>query len=165
MLSWEFRDEFVHRLLVNDIPQRIRQFRCRVLGFYDPQNELVGFGSYEISDVWSKITGKTYHAYIPLLAVNPACERRGHGASILRRLIEEVAVIIAHMQISRLDVSPDIFLDVYQDSLGAMNLYKANGFQQIAGPFVDPEANGKEYIVMACRLDINCSHAFPHKPV
>ena len=150
MVTWPFRDEFVGRLLQNDLPQRIRFQNCRLWGYRDPQGQLVGLGSLVICCDWRELTDCKPHTYIPLLAVNPAHERRGHGSSILRHLIAEAAVLVDLAP----SCSPALILDVYTASEEAIGLYRKNQFDQIAGPFPDSDASGKEYIVMACKLSV-----------
>src|SRR5262245_34753039 len=92
VLTWQFADQpfyvgQVKRLLQNDIPYRIAYNGCLVWVYYDHDNNAVGFATLDLCDDYERFTEGKLHSYIPLLAVNPAFERRGHGRSIVQHLI------------------------------------------------------------------------------
>ena len=98
------------------------------------------------------IHGGKVHPYIPLLAVNPAKERLGHGTSILRHLIEEAAVTLAFLKNECFDV---LFLDVYETNLSAIKLYVKCGFTRVTEQSIpDWQEGGAPYIIMAKRLSL-----------
>jgi ribosomal protein S18 acetylase RimI-like enzyme len=148
MRMWPFKDEFVSRLLIDDIPQRVKYGSCKIWAYRDPQSTLVGFGTLDICTDCSEFTDSQPHTYIPLLAVHPEMQGRGHGKSIVHHLVEEAACIVAS--------SPDrlhhaIFLDVYEESIPAIRLYAGCNFVTLNGPLVD-DVNGKTFFVMAKRV-------------
>jgi ribosomal protein S18 acetylase RimI-like enzyme len=148
--AWPYPDEFVRRLLQNNIPEILHGGEARMWGYTDPDGELVGFGVLELNDIWSVYTGMK-HPYIPLLAVNPLVRSRGYGKSILEHLIDEATKIV-RLQI---DVAPVLFLDVYETSVRAIQLYERSRFERVitAAPLVDPDADGQIYFIMALRLN------------
>jgi len=149
--QWNFADPFVVRLLQSDIPLRMKHDSFRFWGYWNPQNQMVGFSCLDICDDCREFTSGHLHTYIPLLATHPDHQGRGHGKSILRHLIAE-AVLLCR---SREDCGDVLFLDVYLSSADAIKLYTKNGFIQVnSEPIPDPEESGKPFIVMAQRVSL-----------
>jgi len=148
LMTWPFKDEFVFRLLRDDVPQRIKYGYCRMWAYLDPQSTIVGFGTLDICDECSQFTDGKPHTYIPLLAVHPDMQGRGHGKSIVNHLVGEAACVVAGINI---DIHHAVFLDVYEDSAQAIGLYTRCEFFKLNGPFVD-SVNGKNFLVMAKRV-------------
>jgi ribosomal protein S18 acetylase RimI-like enzyme len=147
--GWPFADSYVGRLLQDDIPQRIQNSYCQVWVYRDPDGRLVGFGTFDVCEDCRQYAERPLHSYVPLLAVNPAAERRGHGTSIVRHLIGEAA-ILARRSRGYYDV---LFLDVYTANESAISLYRKCGFATLTDePIPDPKENGKPYIIMAKRI-------------
>jgi ribosomal protein S18 acetylase RimI-like enzyme len=145
--TWPFKDEFVLRLLLNDIPQRIKYGSCKFWAYRDPQSTIVGFGTLDICNDCSAFADSKRHTYIPLLAVHPDTQGRGHGKSIVNHLIQEAACQVARSP----ELHHAVFLDVYQESAPAIGLYTACKFEPLDGPLVD-DVNGKRFFVMAKRV-------------
>lgn len=146
---WKFEDEFVARILADDIPQRIKYQSGAIWAYLDPDKTIVAFGTLSVCDDYAALTGGKLHTYIPLLAVHPDLRGRGYGRSVVDHLIDEAACIVK----SRSPVLHHaVFLDVYNESVAALNLYTGCGFQSLGNtPFVDP-LNQKLYRVMAKRV-------------
>jgi ribosomal protein S18 acetylase RimI-like enzyme len=127
----------------------MQNYYGRIWVYRDPDRQLVGFGTFDICKDCLQYARTPLHSYIPLLAVNPATERRGHGTSIVRHLISEAAIVA--LQYDRLfDV---LFLDVYTANEGAIKLYEKCGFATLTDePIPDPKEDGKPYIIMARRV-------------
>ncbi len=143
--SWPFVNSFVARLLRDDLPERVRSNQTRIWVYCDPDDQLVGFGTLDVCQDYREYTQGSPHPYVPLLAVNPAFERRGHGTSIVQHLIGESAVLIRRAGCAR-----DVYLDVYQKSVDAIKLYEKSGFVKIIDKaFPDPLERGLSYFVMA----------------
>ncbi len=152
LLSWPFADEpfyqgQVKRLLQNDIPFRVMYSSGIVWVYRDPEGNVVGFGTFDVCKDYEQFTGGKYHSYIPLLAVHPAFQKRGHGRSIVEHLIAE-AMLIAQ---SPADFSDLLFLDVYTANQAAVSLYAKCGFVTLNPdtPIIDPQEHNEPYIVMA----------------
>jgi len=101
-------------------------------------------------DEYQQFTDGKLHFYIPLLAVHPSRRGQGHGRAIVEHLVDEAANYFpAELNAFFHDA---IFLDVYEESTGAVTLYRKCGFATLGpGPLVDP-ANGKNFYVMARRF-------------
>ncbi len=121
--SWPYADEFVERLLKNDIPARSLWNEGRIWVYRDPSKAIVGFGTLDVCDDYRDYTAGRSHTYVPLLAVNPAAQ--GLGTSIMRHLIDEAAV-----RVRRGGCHDVLFLDVYEFSKAAIALYTKVRFQQ-----------------------------------
>jgi ribosomal protein S18 acetylase RimI-like enzyme len=148
--SWSFEDEFVCRILTEDIPQRMKYQDGRIWAYRDPENTVVGFGTLSVCNDYREFTGGKYHMYIPLLAVHPDKRGLGHGKTIVDHLVGEAACLVASVRAGIMHSA--VFLDVYEDSAAAIGLYKSRGFQQLGGTaFVDP-LNDKGFYVMAKRV-------------
>ncbi|MCS6977024.1 MAG: GNAT family N-acetyltransferase [Gemmatales bacterium] len=148
--TWPYTDPFVRRLLLNDIPQRVKFGNCRIWVYRDANGSLVGFGTLDVCCECSEFTGGKPHPYIPLLAVNPNLMGKGYGTAILSHLVDEAALLALEGKCH--DV---LFLDVYTTSQAAIGLYKKNGFIEIsAQPIPDPDEGGKTYIIMAKRVSV-----------
>src|SRR4051812_20925146 len=93
--TWPFKDDFVFRLLVDDIPQRIKYGSCQFWAYRDPHSTIVGFGTLAISTDCSEFADSKPHTYIPLLAVHPDMQGRGHGKAIVNHLIREASCAVA----------------------------------------------------------------------
>ena len=147
--AWPFADSYVRRLLREDIPQRVQRGTCRIWVYVDPDGQLVGFGTIDVRDDYSDYTDGRLHPYVPLLAVNPAMEGRGHGKSIVQHLIDHAALLASGPG----ECHPVLFLDVYEDNTRAIGLYTKCGFVIIedqARP--DPDEAGRLYLIMAMRV-------------
>jgi ribosomal protein S18 acetylase RimI-like enzyme len=148
---WHFEDAFVGRLLREDIPQRMLFGNCRTWVYRDPSSQIVGFGTIDVSIDCAELTEGQPHPYIPLLAVNPDAQRRGHGRSIVNHLIGEAAIQV-RLQAGCHDV---LFLDVYASSGAAISIYETCGFSRATDAlFPDPLEDNKPYIIMAKRVSI-----------
>jgi ribosomal protein S18 acetylase RimI-like enzyme len=147
--EWTFADTYVGRLLRADIPQRIQFSSGKLWVYKDPNSQLVGFGTIDVCDEYGDYTNDQRHPYIPLIAVNPEFEGRGHGNSIVRHLIGEGAFIVR----SHPGCHDTLFLDVYEDNARAIRLYERCGFERLTVE-LDPREDNKPYIVMAKRLSI-----------
>lgn len=152
LLAWPFPAQpffegQVLRLLQNDIPYRVMYSFGLVWVYKDPSGNMVGFGTLDVCKEYERFTGGKYHSYIPLLAVNPAFQKRGHGRCIVEHLIAE-AVLISQ---SSNDISDVLFLDVYTANKGAIALYDKLGFVTLNPdtPIPDPQENNEAYIIMA----------------
>jgi GNAT superfamily N-acetyltransferase len=147
--GWPFADSYIGRMLHEDIPQRVRDWFCKIWIYRDPENQLAGFGTFHVGMDCSQYAGKVVHSYIPLLAVNPTIESRGYGTAIVRHLIGEAA-ILAYRSEGLLDV---LFLDVYAANTKAITVYQKCGFAILTDePIPDPQENGKPYVIMARRV-------------
>src|ERR1051325_3480336 len=121
LLGWPFAAQpfyegQVLRLLQNDIPHRMMYGFGLAWVYRDPGGNTVGFGTLDVCKEYERFTSGKFHCYLPLLAVNPAFQKRGHGRSIVQHLIAE-AVLIAQ---SPADISDLLFLDVYTANQGAI---------------------------------------------
>lgn len=158
LLAWRFTAETFYegqvlRLLQSDIPHRV-MFGWGIVWIYlDPDGNAVGFGTLDVCKEYERFTGGKYHSYIPLLAVNPAYQKRGHGRVIVDHLIAE-AVLIAQ---SPAHFSDLLFLDVYTANRGAIALYEKCGFVTLNpdAPIADPMENGETYVIMARKVAVN----------
>jgi ribosomal protein S18 acetylase RimI-like enzyme len=146
--TWPFTDEFVFRLLVDDIPQRIKYGSCQFWAYRDPRSTIVGFGTLAISTDCSEFADSKPHAYIPLLAVHPGMQGQGHGKSIVNHLVREAARAVARAPTW---LHHALFLDVYEESTPAIRLYASCQFVTLNGPIVD-NINGRKFFVMAKRV-------------
>ena len=150
ILGWPFADQFVKRLLQDDVPQRVQFGHCSIWTYRDPNGSLVGFGTLDVCSECGEFTGGKLHPYIPLLAINPTIKSRGYGTSIVRHLIDEAALLALRGLCS--DV---LFLDVYTANEKAIRVYTECGFATVSPePIPDPQVGGKTYIVMAKRISI-----------
>ena len=148
--GWPFEDQFVSRLLRDDIPQRVRFNYGRIWIYRDPEQRLVGFSTIDVCTDYIAHTAGQPHPYIPLLAVNPTIKSLGYGASIVRHLIGEAALLA--YKGGCYDV---LFLDVYTTNGKAIKVYRDCGFTQVGDePIPDPQEGGKPYIVMAKRVSV-----------
>jgi ribosomal protein S18 acetylase RimI-like enzyme len=152
LLGWPFAappfyEGQVIRLLQNDIPHRVMYSFGRVWVYRDPPGNTVGLGTLDVCQDYQQFTAGKFHCYIPLLAVNPAYQKRGHGRSIVEHLIAE-ATLIAQ---SPAGISDLLFLDVYTANKGAISLYQKCGFVSLnpGAPIPDPQENNEPYVIMA----------------
>jgi ribosomal protein S18 acetylase RimI-like enzyme len=157
ILGWQFAEEpfyegQVKSLLQSDIPQRILFGACAFWVYQDPDGNSVGFGTLDVCKDYACYTDEKSHTYIPLLAVNPAFQKRGHGRSIVQYLIAE-AVLCAQ---SPATISDILFLDVYTANKPAISLYEKCGFVILNpdSPIQDPQENNESYIVMATKAAV-----------
>lgn len=79
ILKWPFAEEFVARVLAEDIPQRVQYQFAKIWAYVDPEKNIVGFGTLSICADYGQFTGGKFHTYIPLLAVHPEKRGRGYG--------------------------------------------------------------------------------------
>jgi ribosomal protein S18 acetylase RimI-like enzyme len=147
--SWHFEDEFVHRILTEDIPQRVKFESARIWAYRDPDENIVGFGTLSVCDDWREFSDGKRHTYIPLLAVHPNRRGLGHGKSIVDHLIEEAACLVSAY---RGALHAAVFLDVYEYSIGARKLYEDRGFQALGNRAFLDEVTNERYFVMAKRV-------------
>ncbi|MGL6075537.1 MAG: GNAT family N-acetyltransferase [Fimbriiglobus sp.] len=148
LLSWPFTDDFVTRMLLSDLPHRVRYGSCRVWIYQNPDLENVGLGSLDVGVDYQDFTDRRPHAYIPLLAVHPTIPSKGYGTTIVQHLIAEAKQLAGRSECHEL-----LFLDVYMSSQRAIALYEKTGFTVISPtPISDPEAGGQPYQVMVQRL-------------
>ena len=154
LLTWPFSDQpffegQVRRLLQLEIPQRILFGATRIWVYRDPTQNMVGFGTLQVSNEYEQFTGGHFHSYIPLLAVNPVFQKRGHGRSIVEHLIAE-AVLLRMAS----NLSDHLFLDVYTANKGAIALYEKCGFAILNPhtPIADPLENNETFFVMAKKI-------------
>jgi ribosomal protein S18 acetylase RimI-like enzyme len=132
---------------------------CSIWVYRDPHGNIIGFGTLDLSKEYDQFTSGNSHVYIPLLAVNPAFQRRGHGRSIVQHLFAE-AVLIAQscagfpQPLVWGPLSDFVFLDVYTANQPAVHLYTTCGFVKLnpTAPFLDPHENNEPYIVMAKKI-------------
>lgn len=147
--SWVFEDEFVARILADDIPQRAAFGLGRVWAYEDNEKNLVAFGTLDMCKDYADLTGDKYHMYIPLLAVHPEYRGRGYGRIVLEHLVNEAMCAVGTLPS---DLHPAVILDVYEESSTAYALYRKCGFHDLCpGALVDP-VNGKTYRIMARRV-------------
>jgi hypothetical protein len=90
--AWPFADEHfyerqVKRLLQHDIPNRVMFGSGVAWVFRSPDGNTVGFGTLDICNDYDRFTDGKRHCYIPLLAVNPAFQKRGHGRTSVRVIV------------------------------------------------------------------------------
>lgn len=147
--EWRFGDdEYVGRLLREDIPERPRRGSGLLWIYRDPQGLVVGFGTLDIRDHDNDFTNGVLHPSIPLLAVNPAIRSLGFGTSMVTPLISEAATLAG-----RFDCLDVLFLDVYASNEKAIHLYKKCGFNIVSDePRLDPDEQGGPYRIMARSL-------------
>ena len=157
ILNWPFPDHpfyktQIKRLLQNDIPQRVAFNNCQVWGYRDPEAKTIGFGTLDLCSEYKRFTNDKPHCYIPLLAVHPDFEGRGHGRSIVQHLIfvAELARILRGPE----NCSEYLFLDVYTANQPAISLYEKFQFGILADnpPIQDPDENNETYVIMARKL-------------
>lgn len=155
ILSWQFPQQpfyegQVQRLLNQDIPHRMVFGACSLWSYREPHGNIVGFGTVDISRDYELFTNGRPHCYLPVLAVNPAFQRRGHGRTIVEHLIAEATAVVQSSD----DLADLLFLDVYTANQGAISLYAKYGFVTLNpnNPIADPTENNEAYFVMACRI-------------
>jgi len=147
---WSFADAYVGRLLREDVPFRMRFKNGRMWAYRDPDGQLVGFGSLDFCNDYSRYTDGLTHPYIPLLAANPGIKSRGYGTSILQHLVTEAALYSKWFRYNGI-----LFLDVYSSNDRAIQLYERCQFEKIHDePLLDPEEDNKPYFIMARRVAI-----------
>jgi ribosomal protein S18 acetylase RimI-like enzyme len=88
ILAWQFPTQpfyeaQVQRLLAQDIPHRMAFGACSLWTYRDPHGNIVGFGTLDVCREYDQFTAGQPHCYLPVLAVNPAFQRRGHGRTIV----------------------------------------------------------------------------------
>jgi ribosomal protein S18 acetylase RimI-like enzyme len=143
--GWPFADDYVGRVLRHDIPRRVVLGDCRIWIYRDPDGEVVGFGTLEVGEEYLDFTEGRPHPYIPLLAVNPPLQGRGHGRRIVEHLIAEAAIRAS----SPAGCCGDLFLDVYADNLKAIELYERCGFIKTGDePRLHREEGDRPYLIM-----------------
>ncbi len=157
ILAWQFPkgpfyEAQVLRLLSQDIPHRMVYGYCCIWVYRDPHGNVVGFGTVDICKEYEEFTDGKHHTYIPVLAVNPVFQRRGHGRSIVEHLIAEAALVAQSMP----NISDVLFLDVYTANRAAVSLYERCGFVSLNpdSPILDPTEHSEPYVVMAKRVSI-----------
>ncbi len=147
--DWPFRDDYVRRVLRNNIPQRVYRGAGQVWIYVNSEREIIGFGTIDICLDYGDFTQGQPHPYIPLLAVNPAHLGRGYGSHIVRHLIQ-LATNLADTVEGFHDV---LYLDVYTDNDVAIKLYGKCGFRVVSSaPRTDPDEDDRPYLIMAIRV-------------
>lgn len=157
ILAWQFVDEpfyecQVLQVLGQDIPRRMAFGCCAMWAYRDSHGNVVGFGTLDICQEYARFTGGTHHCYIPVLAVNTAFQRQGHG----RRIVDHLAAEAVLVRQATNDISDLLFLDVYSANKAAAALYEKCGFTVLNpdNPIPDPAENNETYLVMAKRVSI-----------
>jgi ribosomal protein S18 acetylase RimI-like enzyme len=157
ILTWPFAPQpfyegQVIRLLQHDIPLRVLHSMCLVWVYRDPDGNAVGFGTLDFCKDYEQFTGGKVHAYIPLLAVNPGFQKRGHGRSIVEHLIAEAEAWVHGLT----ELSDLLFLDVYVANHPAIKLYEKYGFVTLNPdtPEPDPGENNEGFFVMARKVGV-----------
>jgi len=157
ILQWPFNAQpffegQVLRLLQNDIPQRVRYGWCQVWAYLDPTGDTVGFSTLDLCREYEQYTSGKVHSYIPLLAVNPGFQRKGHGRTIVQHLIAEAVLLTQNAP----HISEYLFLDVYTANAAAITLYEKCGFVSLNPntPIPDPQENNEPYIIMSMRAAV-----------
>jgi len=157
LLMWpfsphQFFEVQITRLLQSDIPYRVMFSNGLVWVYRDPDGNTVGFGTLDICNEYDRFTGGRIHVFIPLLAVNPGFQKRGHGRTIVQHLIAESTGIIQ----SQSETSSILFLDVYRANSGAIALYEKCGFAVLNPdtPIPDPQENNEPYFIMAKGMSV-----------
>lgn len=157
LFSWPFATQPFYEaqvltLLRHDVPYRVQRGRCFVYVYHDPDGNCVGFSTMDLSNEYEVITGGHPHPYIPVLAVNPRFQQRGHGKRIVNHLVGKGAVLHACAQ----DCSDLLFLDVYQANTPAISLYEKCEFRVLNPdePLIDSQQNDEPYFVMARRVSV-----------
>ena len=152
IINWLFSasDSYVLRLLKHDIYRRVMIRKTGKLWVYlDPEQYVVGFGSLDVCRDHRVVTGNKLHTLIPLLAVNPAKQRRGHGTAIVKHLISEAERVVFQSKGSCHDT---LFLEVYADNKDGIELYSRRGFSYLSdSPAFDKKEN-RHYFVMIRKL-------------
>lgn len=148
---WPFADSFVSRLLLDDIPQRVKFGKGRIWAYLDPSRSVVGFGTIDVCSDYGDLTNNKPHPHIPLLAVNPSHQGHGYGKSIVWHLIGEAALLASQPGSACHDV---LFLEAYTSSERAISLYEKCGFVKLRDePYFD-QVEQKSYFVMMKRVAI-----------
>ena len=121
-----------------------------IWAYRDDKRNTVGFGVLCVCRDHEVHSGGNTHCYIPLLAVNPVYQRRGHGRRIVEHLIGEAAAVARDLP----DCSDILFLDVYVSNTGAISLYEKCGFAIMNPdlPISDPKENDELYFVMGKKV-------------
>jgi ribosomal protein S18 acetylase RimI-like enzyme len=147
--QWKFEEEFVARILADDIPQRVKYQNGTVWAYLNPEKTIVAFGTLSVCSDYAMWTDGRPHAYIPLLAVHPEQRGLGYGREVVDHLVSEAACIV---EANSGVVHDAVFLDVYEKSLAAIGLYEKCGFQALrSSQFIDP-LNNEPYKIMARRV-------------
>lgn len=154
LLTWEFQDRFVSRLLRSDVQTRFFKGRERVWIFRDPGlrgSPVVGFGTLDICSDYS-LPGEPPHLFIPLLATHEDHSGKGYGKRLLRFLIDEAALLARSPGGD--GCSDLLFLEAYTFSVAAISLYTKHGaFVEVARG-IDPDEDSREYVVMSRNVGI-----------
>ena len=112
--------------------------------------DIIGFGTLDISDLYSVYTNGLAHYYIPLLALKPGVKSRGYGKEIVDHLVATAALMV--QQLGPNAISDKLFLDVYTANDRAYKLYSDKcGFAplNLDCPELDPQENNEPYVIMA----------------
>ncbi len=146
--DWPFADPYIGRLLREDIPRHVILWDCQIWIYHDPDGQTVGFGTIDVCDDYYDFTRNQLHPYIPLLAVNPSMEGRGHGRWIVRDLIDKAGIL------ARIEGCHNVlYLDVYAENEKAIKLYEKCGFMKTKDePRLDSREADKPYIIMFQQL-------------
>ncbi len=157
LLTWEFDSTpffiaQVARAIRVEIPQLILFQNATLWVFAEPGSpELVGFGTFVISDLYANLTGGLPHCYIPLLSAKPG--QKGCGKPIVKYLMDEAAVWVKQTESQ---ISTRVLLDVYAENADAINSYTKSGFEILNPdqPLLDAAENNAPYFVMARNVEV-----------
>jgi ribosomal protein S18 acetylase RimI-like enzyme len=158
LLQWPLRatvfyEAQIARLLVDDIARRHYNRTGSVWIFPEGGGEIVGFGALDRCREYESLADGRLHLYIPLLAVHPAHQGRGHGKTIVEFLLNEAVLAVGEND----QLAESLFLDVYQANHSAIALYQKFGFVILNpdAPLSDQEEQGAGYYVMAANMPVH----------
>jgi ribosomal protein S18 acetylase RimI-like enzyme len=116
--NWPFEEDFVCRILTEDIPQRVKYEAARIWAYRDSQKTIVGFGTLSLCMDYPAFSNDMLHMYIPLIGVHPEKRSVGHGRSIVNHLVEEAGCFVDSVTKNpQARISDFVFLDVYEESV------------------------------------------------
>lgn len=159
LLTWPFPESpfymgQVKRVLQNDVAQRSADGWCLIWLYRDAMGNTVGFGTLDLCEDYAPFAEDKPHPYIPVLAVHPNFQNRGHGRRIVQHLVAHAAIAVRKLP----HVSTLLFLDVYKAN-PAISLYQKCGFEILNpdSPIPDRKENNEPYFVMARNVAIATS--------
>ena len=56
---WPFEDQYVARVLRDDVRQRVHRGACRIWVYYNPDRQLAGFGTMDVCGDYSDFNART----------------------------------------------------------------------------------------------------------
>lgn len=142
----------VNGMLQNEVPLLMLHQGCKFFVYRDPVvgSEVVGFGTIQVTTIYSHHAGQSRHCYIPVLSVKPGIRSFGYGQAIVEHLLIYAARYTRLSQVSDL-----VFLDVYVANQPAINLYQKKCHFVVMNPLnpiPDPDQNNELYYIMARRV-------------